>query len=153
MFSPQSSIEWPNRYEDVCGEGWGVRKKRWGGHHSKAMLNLPVSERHVMNVSSFCLDRGRNESGGGGSRVPETWATLLGDNPERTAPLIPATGSEWGGRHALIYKCLLHTLNGCGPWWIFSPDALSMRLTLCIIASVQTERALSPISLFSASLT
>lgn len=85
-------------------------------------------------------------------RVSETWATVLGDNPERTAPLSQATGSEWEGRHTLIHKCLLHALNGCGLWWIFSPDALSMRLTLCIIASAQTERALSPISLFSASL-
>lgn len=33
----------------------------------------------------------------------------------------------------LIHKRPLHALNGCSPWWISPPDALSMRCTLCIV--------------------
>lgn len=42
--------------------GWSAaRKKRWEGHHHHTMLNLPLSERHLMNVSSFCLEVGRSD--------------------------------------------------------------------------------------------
>lgn len=60
-----------------------------------------------------------------------TWCNL-----ETTAARSQPTASERRGRRTLIHKCLLHALNGCSPWWISSPDALSMR---CSLSASQPE--------------
>lgn len=117
MFSPESSIKWANRYDDVGGGvgeggGWsGVRKRRWGGHHNQTMLNLPLSKRHLMNVSSFCLELGRSDV-----CVPETWATVPRRRPRRGQPHLAWPQVQSGeATRTFMHKCLLHTLNGCDP--------------------------------------
>lgn len=99
----------------MCVEGgWsGVRKKRWGGHHNQTMLNLPLSQRHLMNVSSFCLDVGR--SAVWGALCPWDLSYCTWWQPGEDTPLSLVTGLEREATRTFMHKCLLHALNGCGP--------------------------------------
>ncbi len=151
MFLSESSIKRANRYEDVCEGGWSGAGRRDG----EATITKQCWIRHCQKDTSWMFHpfvwKWAAVMYHGGT-VRQTWATVVSDSQERTALLSLATGSEQEATCTFMHKSLLHALNECGPWWISSPDALSMRAALCITVPAQTERALSSISLFSAFL-
>lgn len=87
--------------------------RRAGGVRNKKKIPSKSKQCYICSISYFLTNR-----------VRETC------NLETTAARSQPTGSEQRGRRTLIHKCLLHALNGCSPWWISSPDALSMRCSL-----------------------
>lgn len=148
MFSPESSIKWATRYEDMCGGG-GVEWSEEAEETKQCWLCHCQKDTSWM-FHPFVWKRAEVMSEGGVSLRPESFysMTTRGGRPHLARPRV------WRERPRALSRINvgLHALNGCGPWWIPSPDALSMRPALCIIAPAQTKKALSSISPFSASL-
>lgn len=120
------------------GGGWsGARRRRWG---TKICWMCYCQKDTLWMFHPFVWNCAGVMSGELAHRVPEPWAAVDCDNPERTASRSQATGSLGEGRHTLIHKCLPHALNGWGPWWISSPDAFSMRPTLSLSSEAQPRQ-------------
>lgn len=109
----------------VWRRGGGVE---WGSRGAEATTTKQCwlchcQKRHLMNVSSFCLEAGRSDVWG--RRVSETWVTLLGDNPGRAAPLCSAAGLEGEATRTFTHKCRASCIK-----WMWS---LMYSFSWCII--------------------
>lgn len=135
------------------GEGGMLGRKGGEANITKQYWICHCQKIHLMNVLFFCLELGGTAITMGGE-PPRPWevGSCTRWQPERTAPLNLAPGSEKEATDTFMHKCLLHAFNGCGPDGFFSPDALSMRAALRITAPAPPDGALSSISFFSASL-
>lgn len=132
MFSPQSSIKWADRYEDAREEGrtlveLGRRRRRRSPQNQNNVEFILIKKAlsYMFNPFFFLYPPRLWDLS------PCTWCNL-----ETTVARSQPTGSERRGRRTLIHKCLLHALNGWSPWWIPSPDALSMR---CSLSALQPQ--------------
>lgn len=96
------------------GEGGMLGRKGGEAIITKQYWICHCQKIHLMNVLFFCLELGRTNV-----EWEPPWPWEVGSctrwQPERTAPLNLAPGSEKEATDTFMHKCLLHAFNGCGP--------------------------------------